>query len=115
MADEEEQQQVPGLAEGSGSVWVPHDQLVWKRAVVLRKLDDGKSAEVRLEPNNENEYHKDDGLVKVVNIQEISRQAGMYFVPAQLLVFSRLAVCGSKRVHCCERVYSSDSFVHGVM
>uniref|UniRef100_K3WUY7 Myosin motor domain-containing protein n=1 Tax=Globisporangium ultimum (strain ATCC 200006 / CBS 805.95 / DAOM BR144) TaxID=431595 RepID=K3WUY7_GLOUD len=76
MADEEEQQQVPGLAEGSGSVWVPHDQLVWKRAVVLRKLDDGKSAEVRLEPNNENEYHKDDGLVKVVNIQEISRQAG---------------------------------------
>ncbi|KAF1334077.1 Myosin-like protein, partial [Globisporangium splendens] len=73
---EEEQQQVPGLAEGSGSVWVPHDQLVWKRAVVLRKLDDGKSAEVRLEPNHENEYHKDDGVVKIVNIQEISRLAG---------------------------------------
>ncbi|KAF1334078.1 Myosin-like protein, partial [Globisporangium splendens] len=74
MADE--QNGAPGLVDGSASVWVPHDQLVWKRAVVLRKLDDGKSAEVRLEPNHDNEYHKDDGVVKIVNIQEISRLAG---------------------------------------
>jgi len=67
-----------GLVDGSASVWVPHDQLVWKRAVVLRKLDDGVSAEVRLESNNDDEYHKDDGLVKIVNIQEISKLAGAY-------------------------------------
>lgn len=74
MADE--QSNADGHVDGSASVWVPHDQLVWKRAVVLRKLDDGARAEVRLESNSDGEYHKDDGLVKVVSIAEISRLAG---------------------------------------
>lgn len=63
------------MLDGGAMVWVPHDDQVWKRAVVLRRLDDGVQAEVRLE-SNDGEYHKDDGLVKLVNIAEIARQAG---------------------------------------
>ncbi|DAZ98019.1 TPA: hypothetical protein N0F65_004509 [Lagenidium giganteum] len=61
--------------DSGACVWVPHDDQVWKRAVVLRRMDDGGSAEVRLEPNEGTE-HRDDGLVKVVNIKDIARMAG---------------------------------------
>ncbi|TYZ65738.1 hypothetical protein PybrP1_011999 [[Pythium] brassicae (nom. inval.)] len=81
MADSTAPAAPPSSSDGgdsSASVWVPHDERVWMRAVVLRKLDDGQRAEVRLQAAGDDgaDYHKDDGLVKVVNIRDISRLAG---------------------------------------
>lgn len=67
-----------GMLDGGAMVWVPHDEHVWKRAVVVRRLPDGVSAEVRLQPNEDGSFDRDDGLEKVVNIQEIARLAGEF-------------------------------------
>ncbi|KAJ0410277.1 hypothetical protein P43SY_002609 [Pythium insidiosum] len=63
------------MLDNGAMVWVPHADQVWKRAVVLHRLDDGARAEVRLEAN-EGEEHPDDGMVKTVNVAEIARLAG---------------------------------------
>lgn len=63
------------MLDSGAMVWVPHADQVWKRAVVLQRLSDGVSAEVRLEAN-EGEEHPDDGQVKVVVIRDIARLAG---------------------------------------
>lgn len=78
----------PSSSDGADSaafIWVPHDERVWMRAVVLRKLDDGQRAEVRLQAAGDDgaDYHKDDGLVKVVNIRDISRLAGAHVCVAR--------------------------------
>ncbi|OWZ23109.1 Myosin [Phytophthora megakarya] len=65
-----------GMLDNGAMVWVPHDEQVWKKAVVVRRLDDGVSAEVRLQPNDDGEWDKDDGLEQVVNIRDIARLAG---------------------------------------
>ncbi|KAH7484311.1 hypothetical protein KRP22_005485 [Phytophthora ramorum] len=65
-----------GMLDNGAMVWVPHDEHVWKKAVVVRRLDDGVSAEVRLQPNDDGEWDKDDGLEKIVNIRDIARLAG---------------------------------------
>lgn len=65
-----------GMLDGGAMVWVPHDEQVWKRAVVVRRLPDGTSAEVRLQPSDDGSYHRDDGMEKVVNIKDIARMAG---------------------------------------
>lgn len=55
-------------------IWVPHDELVWKQAVLLQKIGEDK-AEVRL-VGDEGMEHADDGLVQVVSIRNVSRMAG---------------------------------------
>ncbi|KAF1782892.1 P-loop containing nucleoside triphosphate hydrolase [Phytophthora cactorum] len=65
-----------GMLDNGAMVWVPHDEQVWKKAVVVRRLDDGVSAEVRLQPSDDGEWDKDDGLEQVVNIRDIARMAG---------------------------------------
>ncbi|RLN56465.1 hypothetical protein BBJ28_00022450, partial [Nothophytophthora sp. Chile5] len=65
-----------GMLDHGAMVWVPHDEQVWKKAVVVRRLADGVSADVRLQPNEDGEWHKDDGLEKTVNIRDIARMAG---------------------------------------
>ncbi|KAG7396124.1 hypothetical protein PHYBOEH_002779 [Phytophthora boehmeriae] len=65
-----------GVLDNGAMVWVPHEQQVWKKAVVVRRLDDGVSAEVRLQPNEDGEWDKDDGVEKIVNIKEIAQLAG---------------------------------------
>ncbi|CAH0482711.1 unnamed protein product [Peronospora belbahrii] len=65
-----------GMLDNGAMVWVPHNDYVWKKAVVMRRLDDGKCAQVRLQPNDDGEWNQDDGVEKVVNIREIARLAG---------------------------------------
>ncbi|KAG6586840.1 myosin-like protein [Phytophthora cinnamomi] len=65
-----------GMLDNGAMVWVPHDEQVWKKAVVVRRMEDGVSAEVRLQPSEDGEWDKDDGLQKVVNIRDIARLAG---------------------------------------
>eukprot|EP00644_Phytophthora_capsici_P004676 jgi/Phyca11/506416/fgenesh2_kg.PHYCAscaffold_19_\ len=65
-----------GMLDNGAMVWVPHDEQVWKKAVVVRRLEDGKSALVRLQPNDDGEWDKDDGLEQTVNIRDIARLAG---------------------------------------
>lgn len=68
-----------GMLDNGAMVWVPHDEQVWKKAVVVRRMEDGVSAEVRLQPSEDGEWDKDDGLQKVVNIRDIARLAGTIF------------------------------------
>ncbi|CAI5741853.1 unnamed protein product [Peronospora destructor] len=65
-----------GMLDNGAMVWVPHEQHVWKKAVVMRRVNDGASAQVRLQPNDDGEWAQDDGLETVVNIRDIARLAG---------------------------------------
>ncbi|CEG42077.1 myosin-like protein [Plasmopara halstedii] len=65
-----------GMLDNGAMVWVPHNEQVWKKAVVVRRLDDGVSAQVRLQPSDDGEWDKDDGVEQIVNIRDIARLAG---------------------------------------
>ncbi|TDH66938.1 hypothetical protein CCR75_001574 [Bremia lactucae] len=65
-----------GMLDNGAMVWVPHQDQVWKKAVVVRRLDDGVSAEVRLQPGDDGEWDTDDGVEQIVNIRNIARLAG---------------------------------------
>uniref|UniRef100_A0AAV1TMU3 Unconventional myosin-Vc n=1 Tax=Peronospora matthiolae TaxID=2874970 RepID=A0AAV1TMU3_9STRA len=64
------------MLDDGAMVWVPHEQHVWKKAVVVRRLDDGARALVRLQAQDDGEYDADDGVEKVVTVSAIARLAG---------------------------------------
>jgi myosin-5 len=63
------------VLDGGAMIWVPHEDQVWKRAVIVSKNETEGTAEVKLQPN-EGERHEDDGLLRTVVIKDVAKSAG---------------------------------------
>ncbi|KAI9912741.1 hypothetical protein PsorP6_005621 [Peronosclerospora sorghi] len=76
MANEAAEATSGGVLDHGAMVWVPHDDQVWQKAVVVERVDNGLRAKVRLQPSEDGAWDLDTGTEKVVTIKDIARLAG---------------------------------------